>query len=248
MALPTAFANLVNPTGPELDSDLSAVGVIGTIPCTVSGSANAIMMTPNANTPVPAANPSTPTVAAYGNYMRFSGIATATNSGATTIAVGALSALNAYKDTPAGPVALVGTEIVQNCAFEAVYDSTLNANAGGFHVRFGAAVNGSVINPSGIQLGTNAATLTRIVSGRYTIAYTVVPANTSQDVNATLTNAQIGDVVSFGLPSTVTAGLMFNGYVPATGTIALRAANITAASIAAFTLTAVRLTAMGLTP
>ena len=44
MALPTAFANLVNPTGPELDSDLSACGVIGIIPCTVSGSANAIIM------------------------------------------------------------------------------------------------------------------------------------------------------------------------------------------------------------
>lgn len=248
MALPTAFANLVNPTGPELDSDLSAVGVIGTIPCTVSGSANAIIMTPNANTPVPAANPSTPTVAAYGNYMRFSGIATATNNGATTIAVGALSALNAYKDTPAGPVALAGGEIVQNCEFEAVYDSTLNANAGGFHVRLGSAVNGSLINPSGIQLGSNAATLTRIVSGQFTIAYTVVPANTSQDVTATLTNAAVGDVVTFGLPATVTAGLMFNARVPAAGTITLRAANITAASIAAFTLSPVRLVAQGYVP
>jgi hypothetical protein len=248
MALPTAFANLVNPTGPELDSDLSAVGVIGTIPCTITGSANAIVMTPNANTPVPAANPSTPTVAAYGNYMRFSGVAGATNNGATTIAVGALPALNAYKDTPAGPVAMVGGEIVQNCEFEAVYDSTLNASAGGFHVRFGAAVNGSVINPSGVQLGINASTLTRIVSGQFTVSYTVVPAQTTQDVNATLTNAQVGDVVTFGLPATLTAGLVFTGRVPAAGTIALRAANVTAASIAAFSLAPVRLTAMGFTP
>jgi hypothetical protein len=248
MALPVAFANLVNPTGPNLDSDLSAVGTIGTIPCTVSGAANAIVMTPNTNTPVPAANPSVPTVAAYGNYMRFSGVATATNSGPTTIAVGALPALSAYKDTAAGPVAMVGTEIVQNCLFEAVYDSTLNAGAGGFHVRFGAALNGSVINPAGVQLGTNASTLTRVVSGLYTVSYTVVPAQTTQDVNAVLTNAQVGDVVTFGLPAALTAGLMFVGRVPAAGTIALRAANVTAASIAAFSLAPVRLTAMGFVP
>lgn len=248
MALPTAFANLVNPTGPELDADLSAVGVIGTIPCTVSGAANAIVMTPHANTPVPAANPATPTVAAYGNYMRFSGVATATNNGPTTIAVGALPALSAYKDTAGGPVALAGTEIVQFCEFEAVYDSALNSGAGGFHVRSGGAVNGTVINPSGVQFGINASTLNRVVSGLYTLSFTVVPSLSVQNVVATLPNAQVNDVALFGLPSLASAGLMFNAFVPAAGSVTLRVANVTGASIAAFSLAPVRLTAVGFTP
>jgi hypothetical protein len=243
MALPTAFANLVNPTGPELDSDLSAAGVIGTIPCTVSGAANAIVMTPNANTPVPAANPSTPTVAAYGNYMRFSGVATATNSGPTTIAVGALPALAAYKDTVAGPVAMVGTEIVQFCEFEAVYDSTLNSNAGGFHVRFGAALNGSVISPAAISFPNSSSSVTMMVSGLFTVTFTVVPANSTQDVNVVANPVQVGDAIAMGLPAALSAGLMFNARVPAAGTISVRAANVTAASIAAFSIVP-RLTAI----
>ena len=64
----------------------------------------------------------------------------------------------------------------------------------------------------------------------------------------TLANAQLGDLVQVGLTAAPTAGLMFNGRVPAAGSITLRAANVTAASIAAFTLTNVHLAALGATP
>jgi hypothetical protein len=241
MALPTAFANLVNPTGPELDSDLSAVGVIGVMPCTISGSANAIIMTPNTNVPIPAANPAAPTVAAYGNYMRFSGVAGTSNSGATTIQVGALAALPAYKDTEAGPVALTGTEIVQACSFEAVYDSALNSGAGGFHVYCNLAVGGSLISPSQISLQNTASTLTNFNSASVSaISYTVVPATTSQEqlLASGLSNGlSVGDalVARFfaGIPNNA---IFMAPYVKAANTIALRVCNPTGASISAFTV------------
>jgi len=207
MALPTTFANLVNPTGPELDADLSAVGAIGVFPCTVSGSANAIIMTPNANVPVPASNPNAPTVAALGNYMRFTGIAGATNNGPVQIQIGVLPALNAYKDTPAGPVALVGAEIVLACPFDAIYDSTLNANAGGFHISTAALPNASPINPSQFQVASGS-TLTRLLSTSTVVPYTVLPAASGQDATVALAGVLVGDAVMLGLPATVTAGLL----------------------------------------
>jgi hypothetical protein len=41
---------------------------------------------------------------------------------------------------------------------------------------------------------------------------------------------------------------MFGGRVPAAGTVAIRAANVTAASIAAFTLTNLKVIEMGAVP
>jgi hypothetical protein len=124
MSLPTAFSNLTNPTGPELDGNFAAVGVLTVIPCTVAGT-NSLTLAPLTNTP---------TVVSYANYGRFSGVAAATNTGATQARVGALPLLNVYRDTPAGPAALVGNEIIINCAFTLIYDGTLNSNAGGFHL------------------------------------------------------------------------------------------------------------------
>lgn len=235
----TTFGALTGPTLPELDTNLLTLAQASSLPCVVSGAANALILTPVAGMPP---------VAALLNYMSFTAIAASTNSGATTVQIGAIPALNAYKDTPAGPVAMVGTEIVQNCAYSFVYDSTLNASAGGFHVNALTAVNGSLINPSAIQLGTNAATLTRFISARATVTFTVVPANSSQDQVATVTGVQLADAIQLGLPATVTAGLMFNAFVPAAGSITVRAANITAASIAAFTLVGVHLMGTGATP
>lgn len=124
MTLPTSFSNNTSPTGPQLDGNFSAVGALTVIPCTAAGT-NTIVMTPNTNTP---------TVTAYANYGRYSGVAAATNTGATQARVGSLSLLNVYRDTPSGPVALAGGEIVINCAFTLVYDSALNSGAGGFHL------------------------------------------------------------------------------------------------------------------
>jgi hypothetical protein len=234
----TVFGSTPNATGQELDTNYGAVARMGAFPMTVGGTANAITLA--------FADASAPPNNAYQNYQAYVFVVAATNNSAVTIKVGSLAALNAYKDTIAGPVALSGAELVQNCICEASYDSTLNSNAGGFHVRIVGAVN-SPINASQIQIGSGAS-LTRFVSGTYTVAFTVVPANTTQDQVVTLANAQLGDLVQVGLTAAPTAGLMFNGRVPAAGSITLRAANVTAASIAAFTLTNVHLAALGATP
>lgn len=136
MALPFAFAAVTSATGQNLDDDFTAVGNMGTFPCTVSGS-NAITMTPTAGI--------TPSVAALANYMRFSGVVAITNTTGITIQIGSLGALNGYKDSASGPVALTGNELLAGNAFTAVYDSALNSGAGGFHIVFGTAFAGGTI-------------------------------------------------------------------------------------------------------
>lgn len=124
MTLPFLFKSVTAATGQDLDNDFAAVGQMGVLPCTVTGT-NALVLTPGANTP---------TILAYSNYQRFSGVAANTNSAATTARVGALSILPVYIDTGAGPAALGGGEIVQNNLIEWVYDSALNSGSGGFHL------------------------------------------------------------------------------------------------------------------
>jgi hypothetical protein len=86
-----------------------------------------------------------------------------------------------------------------------------------------------------------------MLSGFATVTYTVIPANSTQTATVALTGAQIADLVMLGMPSTLTTGLMFDGRVLASGSIGLRAANVTAASIAAFSVTA-HFGVMGVTP
>lgn len=127
MALPTIFATLTVATGTELDGNFNALGALVTIPCTAAGT-NAIVLTPLANTP---------TVGAYGNYGRYSGIVSATNTGAVTVRVGALAILNGYKDTGSGPVALAAGDLHIGNSAVFVYDVALNSGAGGFHIMSG---------------------------------------------------------------------------------------------------------------
>lgn len=124
MALPFAFSNNTTPTGPQLDADLQQLGEQSIRPCTAAGT-NSVTLALNANVSA---------ITSYSNYQRFSAIAAATNTGAVQARIGSLPLLNVYRDTPAGPVALAGGEIVINCAFVLVYDSTLNTGAGGFHL------------------------------------------------------------------------------------------------------------------
>ena len=238
----TTFGTTPNPTGQELDTNLAALARTGVLPCTVTGSANAIILT--------LTDSSSPPINAYQNYQEFAFVAGSTNSSTTTIKVGSLAVLNVYKDTTSGPVVLATGEIVQNCLYVATYDSALNASAGGFHIRPGNVVTNTPINPSQIQIGGTAslATITKFLSGTYTVAFTVIPANTTQDQVVTLTSAALGDFVQLGLTAAPTAGLMFQGRVPATGSVTLRAANITAASIAAFTLSGVHIGCLGGSP
>lgn len=123
MSLPTLFANQGTSTGAQLDANFAALGKLTAIPCGVTGT-NTLSLTPLAGTPA---------IPAYSNYVPFTGIASATNTGASTVGVGNLQSLPIFKDTPAGPTALVGGEIVAGNLITLTYDSGL----GGFHLQTG---------------------------------------------------------------------------------------------------------------
>src|ERR1017187_6538789 len=107
----TLFANLVNVTFPELDGNFASYTPLTVIPCNVTGT-NALSLVPFSGSAA-----ATPAIAAYQNYMQFSGVFAASGATPLTARVGSLAFLSVYKDTPAGPVATTGTEAIQNNAF-----------------------------------------------------------------------------------------------------------------------------------
>ena len=139
MTLPNTFGTKTAATGQQLDDNFNALGVLVPIPCTVSGT-NTVTMTP--------ATTNTPAVLAYSNYRLFSGVVATSNTGAVTIQVGSLTALPAYKDSPAGPIALSGGELHTGNAFTAEYDAALNSGGGGFHVWSNTAFAGGTLSGS----------------------------------------------------------------------------------------------------
>lgn len=124
MSLPFSFGAVTTAQTPWLDSNFAALGALTAIPCAVAGT-NTLTLTPQA---------STPTIAAYVNYQPFSGIAANTNGSAVTAQVGGLAALNVYKDTASGPIALSGGEITAGNLIYLTYDGALNTGSGGFHL------------------------------------------------------------------------------------------------------------------
>ena len=121
MALPNVpYAAQTNPTMSELDQTFAAVGALGVVPCTASGT-NTITLTPNANTP---------TISAYANYLRFSFIAAATSSGSVQMLISGLATLNLY--VAGGTTQATTGDIVSGQYYDVAYSSTLNSNAGGF--------------------------------------------------------------------------------------------------------------------
>jgi hypothetical protein len=241
MALPTLFANNTAPTGPQLDADLAALGALTLLPGTITGT-NTLTLTLLTNVP---------TISAYANYMTFTGIAAATNTGATTVQVGSLAALNVYKDTAAGPVVLSGGEIRANCTISLRYDSALNSGSGGFHLISQTAPAGGTVSElvnfsAGIEVGSTTSTITRFFSRLATINWAVVAA---QGANTSLVASgnSINDSIVVGPPASVVPGTAFFAYSAAAGTIAVVAMNITAGTLTPFN-GVYRLTTIGGTP
>lgn len=58
-----------------------------------------------------------------------------------------------------------------------------------------------------------------------------IAAAASAVLTATITGAELGDIVSVGLPANNSAGVIYQGYVSAANTVTIRATNITAAAI-----------------
>lgn len=146
MPLPITFAALASPVPlADLDLNFAAVAKLGTIPATVTGT-NALTLTLATDTP---------TIAAYANYLRFSGIAAGDSSSTVTAQVGALAALSVYKDGLNGPEVLSGGEIQAGALVILTYDSALNSGAGGFHLETGASavLRGQSLAISALSIG-----------------------------------------------------------------------------------------------
>ena len=79
---------------------------------TSTGSANAQVLTP------------VPAIAAYSTGLAYSFVAGYTNTGATTIAISGLGTKNIFKDSPTGPIALTGGEIIAGNILTIRYDGT----------------------------------------------------------------------------------------------------------------------------
>lgn len=228
MALPNTFANKTAPVMDELDQNFNAVGNMGVFPCTVTGT-NSIVMTPLTGL--------TPNVASYSNFKHFCGIAAATNTSSVQARIGGLTSLPVYKDSPNGPVALEGGEIIVSCAFTLIYNASLNSGNGGFHLVSNTAYNGGTINGTiGLQVnklsvGTSLTSITRVLSTLATVTFSVVAANSSQQQTLALSGAQVNDIIRVGPPASVVPGTSFMGYVLAAGTVAIVASNVTAATV-----------------
>jgi len=207
MALPNTFATKTAATGLQLDENFNALGVLVPIPCVVAGT-NTVTMTP--------ATTNTPTVLAYSNYRLFSGVVATSNTGAVTIQVGSLAALNAYKDSPAGPIALSGGELRAGNAFTAEYDSALNSGVGGFHIWSTTVLSGGTISGSlgnlvlsggtlSVLGGSIGVSLTSSLLSGNSLTISALLANYSQaSISvATIGNAQFGTLGSTSL-STLT--------------------------------------------
>ena len=227
MPLTTLFANLTDPTGPELDEDLAELGALTVIPCSVSGT-NALTLTPLQPTP---------DRAAYANYNQWSGIAVATNTGVLQAAIGSLASLVVYKDLGAGPVVCDGGELVVGNAFTLIYDSALGGGTGGFHlvsstsstglflpltggVLSGPLLGGTISATIGNILGTLTATtilaqgsLSSVFMDNVSIATLTMSGSTSSifapnaslatltSPLATVGNASVGTLTTAGLAS-----------------------------------------------
>jgi hypothetical protein len=154
--------------------------------------------------------------------MQFTGVATASNTGGVTAQIaGFVGTFPVYKDTSGGPVALVGGELILNCAFTLIYDQALNSNAGGFHLETGTASSITGLSPvfNSVQTGT------LVVTGYASIALATIA--TASIVQAQAASLQIGTgQYVTRLTSTLVASVVFAG----AGANAVSAASISFAA------------------
>lgn len=191
MPLPITFGPLTTAPLNDLDEMFSVVGLLGVIPCSVTGM-DALVLTPTAS-------PATPSVLAYQNYMAFAGIAVSANTSGVTAQAAGLATLPVYKDTGAGPVGLATGDIQPNNLIVLYYDSSLNSGGGGFHLYTAPAAT--------------AGTVTQIVAGTGLSGGTITAAGTIS--TAQIPTSRIMANVSGGnaSPSAQTLSVVFDAMI-----------------------------------
>jgi hypothetical protein len=250
MALPYLIGLLTTANTGMIDANFNAIGDITPIPCSAAGS-NTIALTPATNTP---------TVNPYNQAQTFVAIAASSNTGATTAAVGALAALNVYKDTGSGPVALTGSEIIANNAFFLTYDAALDSGAGGFHLNTGpvggsgsylplagGTLTGNIAAPSITIPSVTGSSVTRIRSASASLTWGSLAPGATSLAALTITGVSIGDVVGLGYPASIVQGIAYTAYVSSASVVTVEAFNFTPASSLTPTGGFYRASAMGFT-
>lgn len=96
---------------------------------------------------------------------------------------------------------------------------------------------GCTRSPAGIVVGVDAdgvwieAELVKELKAIATLDFPSIAAAASADLTIAVAGAAVNDPVSLGLPAAPTAGLIFQAFVSAAGTVTVRATNITAAPV-----------------
>ncbi len=217
----TQFQNNTTNQLSALDNNFTTFSALVPMPCGVAGT-NTLTLAQNGGGLVP-----TIPIAAYTNGMIFTGVASATNTGAVTAQVGALPSLNVYKDTISGPVLLTGNEIVQFNAFSLKYDSSLNGSAGGFHLITATDGIGTAISPTSVQINEGTTLINWLSGNSPTLTFTATPGWSSQDQAFTLTTPAAaaaflpapGDFVNVVPTSLGAPGVIYQGLVTALGSL-----------------------------
>jgi hypothetical protein len=212
MAYRYQFANVSELDTPQLDTVFNAAGLLGTTPCTVTGT-NTLALTPYTSPTI-----GTPPFTIQAQ-VRVSGWVAHTNTGATTANVASTGPLGIYKDGASGPVVLAGGELVIGNYFVLSYDPALNSASGGWHLEnalvggaptgtAGGDLSGTYPNPAvaqinGVALGSTTAAKGALLVGSGT-------AWVSKAVSGDATLADTG-----ALTVTKTSGTAFTGLATA---------------------------------
>ncbi len=198
MALPVTFGPLSAAQMSQLDQNFAAVGALGIVPCTVTGT-DALTFTPNANTP---------TISAYADYQRVAGIVAVNNTGAVTARIGGLAFKNVYVDSVSGPVALTAANsLVDNNYVTLAYDSALNSGTGGFHLvsqlpvnsfldlissSTGAMLYRTSVSWTGLAVGSSVQVINGGILPTYASLTTVLDAAVGSSVGMIATRTSVG--------------------------------------------------------
>lgn len=129
--------------------------------------------------------------------------------------------------TVTGPINLTGS--VSTVGFTAALSATI--------VQSPSLIATSLASLNAMMVGATAASITRMLSVQATVLFTVASASTTQDQNVAVPGAQLRDVVSLGMPSSIATGVGYSGFVAAAGTVSVRQMNSTTATLASVTHT-----------
>ena len=185
MALPYLFANVTELDTPQFDDNFAAVGALGVIPCTASGT-NTITLTPGANTP---------TVAAYtSNAPEFSFEAASTSTGAITLQVLGLGLKNVYKNN--GATAAGANDFIAGSTYKVSYNSALNSAAGGWVILNQGASSASAGSVQGafknLKVQTTSDTAISITAGQVSCSDGSTSFNTIFAASLTINTGTVG--------------------------------------------------------